>query len=245
MDNKPKSDVIYTHSIVPVGIVHSCFTEKFGIPKQPGLVTSAAGEIELLSEFGREEFVKELDGFSHIWVSFLFHQAMEDGWRPTVRPPWLGGQRRVGVFASRSPHRPNFMGLSVVRLEAVEKRQKTVFLKISGFDMLDKTPVLDIRPYLPYSDCVKDADPGYADYDLKTITVTFSTAAEQFCAAYVRQTGRDLRKLIIEVAGQDPRPASQRKVDREFGMKLWDVNCRFVFKEEGVVKITSCQETSD
>ncbi len=235
---------VLTHTIQPVGVVHSCFTEKFGIPRQPGLVTSGAGEIELLPEFSRDELLKEIDGFSHIWISFLFHQALEDGWRPTVRPPWLGGQKRVGVFASRSPHRPNFMGLSVVRLEAIEKRDKTIFLKISGGDMLDGTPVLDIRPYLPYSDRINDATNGYADYDFQQNRVVFSAQAGAFCREYEDKTGRDLRKLIAEVVAQDPRPASQRKVAREFGVMLWDVNCRFVFMEDDLIEITSCELVS-
>lgn len=244
MNNNSKLNEIYSHTIRPVGVVHSCFTEKFGIPKQPGLVTSAAGEIELFPEFGRQELVKELDGFSHIWVSFLFHQAIKDGWRPTVRPPWLGGQRRVGVFASRSPHRPNFMGLSVVRLKGIEKRGKTIFLTLSGFDMLDQTPVIDIRPYLPYSDSINDADSGYADYELQSNRVVFSKTAQKFCSQYREKTGRDLYTLIEEIIAQDPRPASQKKRGKEFGMTLWDVNCRFVFKSDGAAEITGCEQIS-
>lgn len=238
-------DALDTHMVRAIGIVHSCFSEKFGIPKQPGLVTSAAGEIELLPEYGREELLKELDGFSHIWISFLFHKAIPEGWRPTVRPPWLGGQKRVGVFASRSPHRPNFMGLSVVRLEAVEKREKTFFLKISGFDMLDQTPVLDIRPYLPYCDKVDEASPGYADYDVPTNRVVFTPETAKYCATYELKTGRNLSKLIEEIIAQDPRPASQRKLNKAFGMSLWDVNCRFVFKEDDLAEIISCELITD
>ncbi len=238
---KEKMNGFAAYTIQPIGLVHSCFSEKFGIPRQPGLVSCAAGEIALLPEFSREELLKEISGFSHIWVSFLFHQAISDGWRPTVRPPWLGGQKRVGVFASRSPHRPNFIGLSAVRLEGVEKRDKTFFLKISGFDMLDGTPVIDIRPYLPYSDKIDEATPGYADYDLKPNRVVLTAESEAFCIEYENRTGRKLRKLIEEVIGQDPRPASQRKLHREFGMTLWNVNCRFVFTEDDLAEIISCE----
>lgn len=229
------------YSIQAIGVVHSCYSEKFGIPRQPGLVSSAVGEIELLAEFSREELLREIDGFSHVWVSFLFHKAIVDGWRPTVRPPWLGGQKRVGVFASRSPHRPNFMGLSVVKLEGVEKRDRRIFLKISGYDMVDGTPVIDIRPYLPYSDKIDEATTGYADYDLQPKRVLLNAEALAFCTAYENRTGRNLQKLLEEVIAQDPRPASQRKLHREFGLTLWNVNCRFVFREEGLAEIIRCE----
>ncbi len=222
--------------------MHSCFTEKFGIPRQPGLAQYATGEIELFGEYGREELVRKLEQFTHIWVSFIFHEVIQEGWRPTVRPPWLGGQKRVGVLASRSPHRPNFLGLSVVRLEQVTRVKGKVILHISGLDMLDKTPVVDIRPYLPYSDRVDDAGSGYTKIiESEDVKVTFTESVARFCEKYQVQTGRKLSKLLEEVIQQDPRPASQRTVGREFGMLLWDVNTRFLYKDEDLVEIVSCE----
>ena len=217
-----------TYVVSPIGIIHSCYPEKFGIPRQPGLVTSSSGCLELLPPWNREEMVKGLESFSHIWIQFLFHEAVAEGWRPTLRPPWLGGQKRVGVFASRSPHRPNHLGISVVRLTAIRKEKKGLFLEIAEIDLLDKTPVLDIKPYIPYSDSVPAASGGFIPPpELVTREVVFTEAAAQYCGNYEHHTGRRLRLLITETLGQDPRPASQRQQVREYGMALWDVNIRW------------------
>lgn len=214
--------------ISPIGIIHSCYPEKFGIPRQPGLVRSSTGRLELLPPCNREEMVKGLDAFSHIWVQFLFHEVVAEGWRPTVRPPWLGGQKRVGVFASRTPHRPNFLGLSVVRLTGISKEGKGLFLEIAELDLLDKTPVLDIKPYVPYSDSVAGASAGFIPPpESVEREVFFTEAAADFCAAYQQRTGRALRLLIVETLGQDPRPASQRQQMREYGVSLWELNVRW------------------
>jgi len=217
-----------SHSISPVGIIHSCYPEKFGIPRQPGLVKSSMGRLELLPPCNREEMVRGLDAFSHIWIHFLFHEVVAEGWRPMVRPPWLGGQKRVGVFASRTPHRPNFMGLSVVRLTGISKEGKGLFLEIAELDLLDQTPVLDIKPYVPYSDSVGGASSGFIPPpESVERQILFSEEAAEFCTSYELRTGRRLRVLIAETLGQDPRPASQRRLAREFGMALWELNVRW------------------
>ena len=149
-------------TIFPIARIHSCFSEKFGIPRQPGLAAKATARMEMLPPYDRSEMVRGLEKFSHIWIHFLFHDAITEGWRPTVRPPWLGGRKRVGVFASRSPHRPNFIGLSVVRLLEIHLEGKRLFLELAGVDFLDQTPVFDIKPYLPYSDRIIEATGGYA-----------------------------------------------------------------------------------
>ena len=216
------------HIISPIGIIHSCYPEKFGIPRQPGLVKSSSGRLELLPPCNREEMVKGLEAFSHIWIHFLFHEAIVDGWRPMVRPPWLGGQKRVGVFASRSPHRPNYLGLSVVRLTAITREKKGLFLEISELDLLDQTPVVDIKPYVPYSDTVPGASGGFIPPpESVEREVVFTEAAAKSCGDYEQRTGRRLRSLIAETLGQDPRPASQRHQVREYGMALWEVNVRW------------------
>jgi tRNA-Thr(GGU) m(6)t(6)A37 methyltransferase TsaA len=227
--------------IIPIGIIHSCFTEKFGIPRQPGMIQSATARLELFLPFNREEMVRGLEQFSHIWVHFLFHRTVEEGWKPTVRPPWLGGRKRVGIFASRSPHRPNHMGLSVVRLEAIVCEKGKHFLELSGVDFLDQTPVLDIKPYIPYSDCIQSASCGYARGEKPVVQVVFSKNAETFCSGYRKKTGRDIRRLVEDMIRHDPRPASQKGNKSSFGMLLWNVNIRW--KAEGdSFYIESCEE---
>jgi len=189
-------------------------------------VKSAVAELELYPPWNRETLVAGIESFSHIWVQFLFSEAVAEGWRDTVRPPRLGGKKRVGVFASRSPHRPNHIGMSVVKLLSVENRKSGTVLIVSGGDFLDKTPILDIKPYVPYSDCVEGASSSYSG-KFSAIDVVFKEAASSFCRDYQKITGRNLRLLIEEVLLQDPRPASQKQNRKEFGLMLWDVNVRF------------------
>ena len=227
-------------TIIPIARIHSCFTEKFGIPRQPGLAAKATARMEMLPPFDRSEMVRGLENFSHIWVHFLFHDAITEGWRPTVRPPWLGGQKRVGVFASRSPHRPNFIGLSVVRLLEIRLEGKRLFHELAGVDFLDQTPVFDIKPYLPYSDSIVEATSGYAAGPGEAADVEFSDEAIAFCLAYRQEKGRDLSGLIREILQQDPRPASQKEVGRDFGMLLWDINVRWRVSERGFL-VLACE----
>lgn len=227
-----------THlSIEIIGHVSSCFTEKFGTPRQSGLVPSAEARIRLVPPFNRAEMVRGLEEFSHIWVHFLFHQACSDGWKPTVRPPRLGGSSRKGVWATRSPHRPNFMGLSAVQLKSIEL-DNGVELLVAGIDLMDGTPVLDIKPYLPSSDRIEEAGEGWAGPDFEPLEVHFSAAAAEFCRAYEARTATPLRRLIVEVLRQDPRPASQRGRKEMYGMRLHDVNVRWQ------VNAASCQVIS-
>jgi len=220
--------------IEPVGVIHSCFTEKFGIPRQPGLVKSATASLELLPRFNREEMIRGLEGFSHIWVHFLFHQTVDEGWKATVRPPGLGGKKRVGVFATRSPHRPNHMGISAVKLVAVRKVKTRFMLDLSGIDFLDRTPVFDIKPYVVYSDSIGSATGGYSTGEGSAdISLQFSEQAMEFCQIYEQQTGRKIAQLIEEMIWHDPRPASQKGTRNRFGMLLWDVNIRW--QVEGTV----------
>ncbi len=219
------------YKVEPIGLIHSCYKEKFGIPRQPGLVKSAKGSIEMLPPCDREEMFKELDTFSHIWLQFLFHEAVSDRWRPTVRPPWLGGQKRVGLFASRTPHRPNFLGLSVVRYQGFRKEKGKLYLDISELDLLDGTPILDIKPYVPYSDRLEEATSGFVQFSENQIVVVFSSEAESACYEYQQASGRDLKTLIREVLEQDPRPASQRGKHRKYGMLLWAMNIRWLAED--------------
>jgi tRNA (adenine37-N6)-methyltransferase len=224
----------------PIGVIHSCFSEKFAVPRQPGMVPAATAVLELCSPFNRHEMVRGLEQFSHLWVHFLFHETIAEGWKATIRPPWLGGKKRVGIFASRSPHRPNHMGLSAVKLEAVRCEPRAVFLDLSGVDFLNQTPVIDIKPYVPYSDCLASASCGYADGTTPEVSVTFSAEAEAFCHIYDEATGRNIVQLIIEILRNDPRPASQKGHKRCFAMLLWDVNIRWQVAEGGDVQVEEC-----
>lgn len=231
-------------TITPIGLIRSCFSEKFGIPRQPGMVQSATARLELVPPFNREEMVRGLEQFSHIWVHFCFHRTVDEGWKSTVRPPWLGGQKRMGVFATRSPHRPNHLGLSVVRLEAVVCTGRQVYLDLRGGDFLDNTPVFDIKPYVPYCDSLPSASCGYARGEVPAVEVVFSDAAATFCAGYLQKTGRDLKGLVEDLIRHDPRPASQKDNKSEFGMLLWNINVRWTVLENHF-RIESCEELTD
>lgn len=218
------------YSFPPIGVVHSCFPDKFGVPRQPRLAPAATGSIELLPPYNREEAVRELDGFSHIWVVFVFHEAKREAWKPTVRPPRLGGNRRVGVFASRSPERPNPIGLSLLALDDVETGEGRVILQVSDLDLIDGTPVLDIKPYIPYADSVPDARAGFAPQAPdKRLPVNFSDTARQQLKKFSTKYP-NLPDLIEQVLQQDPRPAYQdRSPDsgRVFGMQLYDLEIKW------------------
>ena len=221
MDESPDS-----FAMQPVGVVHSCFGEKFGIPRQPGLVPAAEAVIELLPPANQPEAVRGLDGFSHLWVVFVFHACPEGQWRPTVRPPRLGGNERVGVFASRSPFRPNRTGLSLVKLEQVLVDAAGVRLRVSGADLLDGTPVLDLKPYIPYAESVPEARAGFAaTVPEPRLSVRFSAAAETAIAA--RPDLPRLRELIVQLLALDPRPATRREDDRVYGFRLHDFDLRW------------------
>ena len=165
----------------PIGMISSCYKEKFGIPRQPGLVPAATAELILGDEFG-EESVRGLEGFSHIWLNFVFHKTQAQGWKQMVRPPRLGGNEKVGVFASRSTFRPNPVGLSVVELLCVKIKKGRVVLHLAGCDLLEGTPVLDIKPYLPYADIIPGAKGGFAKNKPEALLeVVFSEKAELQC----------------------------------------------------------------
>lgn len=208
-----------------IGVIHSCFREKFGIPRQPGLVPAARAVLELLPPYNRAEAVRGLEGFSHIWVSFVFHACRGEPWKPTVRPPRLGGNRRLGVFATRSTRRPNPIGLSAVELERIEAGPGRVLLHLKGADLMDGTPVLDIKPYLPYADVIPGATSGFAaQAPAALFEVNFSQPALERCA-----TVPELELLIRQILSQDPRPAYHGKSDgkRIFGMKLLDYDVKW------------------
>ena len=217
------------YTFTPIGYIRSCFTEKFGIPRQPGLVPEATARLEMISDFQSVDAFRHLESFSHIWLLFVFHQCIRNNWKPTVRPPRLGGNRRVGVFASRSGFRPNPIGQSAVELTSVERSRRRIVLHLKGIDLLDGTPVLDIKPYLPYSDSLPMARSGYAPGPPSVCTeVFFSPEAEQVCADLEQTAYPRLKRLITALLALDPRPAyAETAGKRPHGMRLWDLNIKF------------------
>ncbi len=222
-----------------IGRVHSCFREKFGIPRQPGLVAEARAEIEILPPYDRDEAFSGLEAFSHLWVVFVFHQCLRQRWKATVRPPRLGGNRRVGVFASRSTFRPNPIGLSVVKFEGMTRRQGRLYLQISGVDLLDDTPVLDLKPYLPYADSLPQALSGYAPQAPQAFgALLFSAEAEAQCQRYAQDYPGGysaLRSLIVNLLQQDPRPAYHARkggqVAESYAMRLLDFDLKWQVRD--------------
>jgi len=227
----------------PIGIIHNGYKEKFGIPRQPGLATSMVSTIELLSEYSQEEVVRGLEGCSHIWLIFIFSACVDKGWSPTVRPPRFGGNQRMGVLATRSPFRPNPIGLSAVKLEKIETDSGKVVLTVSGADLLDQTPVLDIKPYIPYSDSLTDAHCHYAQgYDPLSLPVKFTPESLRFCEQVEKQSGLVLIKQIIEILQCDPRPAYQRSAEREYGIRLHDYNIRWSIDDKEAIHVLAVEE---
>lgn len=213
----------------PIGYIRSCFKEKFGTPRQPGLVPDAVAVLEIESPYQSSEAFRELESFSHIWLLFVFHQCLGTTWRPTVRPPRLGGNQRVGVFASRSGFRPNPIGQSAVELIDVDTASNRLALHLKGVDLVDGTPVLDIKPYLPYADSRPHARSGYAPQrPTARFKVCFTDKAEKTCATLARGKHAQLKQLIIDLLAMDPRPGyANETTNRLYGMRLWDFDIKF------------------
>jgi tRNA (adenine37-N6)-methyltransferase len=194
-----------------IGRVSSPYKEKFAIPRQPGLVTAATGKITLLNHANNLELVRGLEQFSHIWLLFVFHATKQQGWKPLVRPPRLGGNKKLGVLSTRSTFRPNPIGMSVVSLNKVMLINKQVEIHVSGLDLLDQTPIVDIKPYIPYSDAIPAAQAGFAqEQPNDNLTVIFTTQTIDFLLNLSTEFP-DLKCLIEQVLEQDPRPAYKQK----------------------------------
>ncbi len=208
--------------LTPIGRVRTCFGEKFAVPRQPGLCPSAWGELRFEPEFRRIEAVRGLESFSHLWLVFGFHLTAGAGWKPTVRPPRLGGNERIGVFASRSTFRPNGLGLSLVALEEVDTGAPDgPLLRLGGVDLVDGTPVYDIKPYLPYAEARPEARGGYADEP----PPRFEVVDDGLLDTCDERSAR----LIREVLSLDPRPAAGRnEPGRVHGALLAGQQVRFV-----------------
>ncbi len=216
--------------IHPIAHIQSDFKEKFGIPRQSGLVEALRASIIFTPPYRVPDAVRGLEEFSHIWLVWEFSQARREGWSPTVRPPRLGGNTRLGVFATRSPFRPNALGLSAVRLEAVEADASLgPVLHVSGADLLDGTPIYDIKPYIPYADAIPGASGGFADrVERKRLEV-------QCPQALLELIPPEKREALLAVLAQDPRPSYQSDPGRVYGMAFADWQVRFTVEGEQLV----------
>lgn len=231
-----------TYEFEPIGYMESCFKEKFGIPRQPGLVKQATGVVKLRDDPNLRTALRCLEEFSHLWLVFVFHEHGSLNWKPSIRPPRLGGARKVGVLASRSPHRPNPIGLSAVEIERIDidaKGGAEIFVR--GVDLLDGTPILDLKPYVPYADSIPEAKSGWADEPIVVTPVTFSVEAEKSVALRSGPGGYPtLRALIIEMLGLDPRPAFQKRrmpperpeaQGTRYGFKLFEFDVKWEIRD--------------
>lgn len=206
--------------------IRTAFPTKFGIPRQSGLVDSLRGEVIFTPEYRCADAVRGLEDFSHIWLVWQFSGAVREGWSPTVRPPRLGGNTRMGVFATRSPFRPNNLGLSSVRLLGVEQtRGFGTVLHVGGADLMDGTPIFDIKPYIPYGDCHPDATGGFTD------TAGDFLLNVSFPPTLLSLLPEDKRDAAIGVLSHDPRPSYQRSPERVYGLSFAGYDIRFTVEE--------------
>lgn len=210
---------------IPIGVIarmHSDFATKFGIPRQSGLVEELRSTIVFEPEYRNQDALRGIEDFSHLWIIWQFSEAVRQGWSPTVRPPRLGGNTRMGVFATRSPFRPNNLGLSCVKLLGVEHTEKYgTVLHVGGADLMDGTPIFDIKPYIPYSDCKPGASGGFTDHAGDFLLEV------DFPQELLKKLPEEKRKAAVGVLSHDPRPSYQRNTDRVYGLSFAGFDIRF------------------
>ena len=220
-------------NIQVIARMRSDFATKFGIPRQSGLVEELRSTIVFEPEFRNPDALRGIEEFSHLWVIWQFSEAVRSSWSPTVRPPRLGGNTRMGVFATRSPFRPNNLGLSCVKLLGVEHTQAHgTVLHVGGADLMDGTPIFDIKPYIPYSDCHNEASGGFTD------TAGNFLLQVEFPDALRNILPEDKQAAAIGVLSHDPRPSYQRKPDRIYGITFAGFDIRFSVKEDTLTVIS-------
>ncbi len=213
-------------SIEPIAYIKNGYNEKFGVPRQSGLAKSVKSEIVFEKNYSDEALFRGIEQYSHFWLVWGFSENGGE-WSPTVRPPKLGGNKRVGVFATRSPYRPNGLGLSCVKLESVQKTRNRTILVVSGADLKNDTPIFDIKPYLPYVDNISDAVGGFSDEHKEDfLFVEFSENIK---------ISDELKTEITEILSLDPRPQYQDRKDRVYGISYKDIEIRFVYKENKIL----------
>ncbi len=216
--------------IEPIAYIRNGYKEKFGVPRQSGLAPSIKSAIEFCEGFRDENCIRDIEQYSHLWLIWGFSKN-EKQWSPTVRPPRLGGNKRVGVFATRSPFRPNSLGLSCVKLEKVEDYNNRKVLIVSGGDLADGTPIYDIKPYLPYVDCIPDALGGFSEeHKNDVLEVEFSENTKQELTETQIQN-------ITELLSLDPRPSYQNDEERLYGLAFEDLQIKFKYEEEKITVV--------
>ncbi len=223
--------------ITPIAYIHTGFTEKFGIPRQSGLVPEALGVIEFVPEYRHPDALRGIEEYSHLWLIWDFSKNHRNGWSATVTPPRLGGKERRGVFATRSSFRPNPLGLSCVKLEKVEVTEDCgTVLHVSGVDLLDGTPIYDIKPYLPYADAVANARGSFGEqYSDRKLTVEFPAELEE-------QLPEELRGAVRDILSCDPRTAYIQDPERIWGVAYAGYNIRFTVQDM-VCRVVEVQHT--
>ncbi len=222
--------------IDPIARMKSDFPTKFGIPRQSGLVEELRSTIVFEPEYRNSDALRGLEDFSHLWIIWQFSQAVREDWSPTVRPPRLGGNARMGVFATRSPFRPNHLGLSCVRLLGMEETNQGTVLHVGGADLMDGTPIFDIKPYIPYSDCHTDAAGGF------TATADDFLLKVEFPDELLRKLPENKREAAVGVLSHDPRPSYQHSPERIYGLTFAGFDIRFTVNEAvlTVVEVKAC-----
>lgn len=214
-------------SINVIARMHSDFATKFGIPRQSGLVEELRSTIVFEPEYRNNDALRGIEDFSHLWIIWQFSEAVRQGWSPTVRPPRLGGNTRMGVFATRSPFRPNNLGLSCVQLLDVEHTEKYgTVLHVGGADLMDGTPIFDVKPYIPYSDCKPDASGGFTDQAADFLLTV------DFPAELLKKLPEQKREAAIGVLSHDPRPSYQKNEERVYGLTFAGFNIRFMVRDK-------------
>ena len=213
--------------IHPIAHIHTDFTDKFGIPRQSGLVPQLRGRIVFEPAYRNPDAVRGLEDFSHLWLIWQFSEAIRQDWSPTVRPPRLGGNRRMGVFATRSPFRPNHLGLSSVRLERVEQSEALgPVLHVCGADLMDGTPIFDIKPYIPYADCHPEATEGFTgQVEMQALTV-------EIPPELLARFPVEKRDALVGVLAQDPRPRYQADASRVYGLEFGGYEVKFTVSDQ-------------
>ena len=218
----------------PIARIHNPYDEKFGVPRQSGLAEEVVSTIVFEEKYRVPEALRGIEEFSHLWLIWAFDRAERESWSPTVRPPRLGGNQRVGVFATRSPFRPNAIGLSCVKLLSVEKTPEGSVLKVAGADLVSGTPIYDIKPYLPYADCKPEAVGGFTDRtEKRTVEVRFSESASAALSP-------EEKAALASVLRQDPRPAYQDNPDREYAFSFGGKNVRFSVRD-GILTVSAIE----
>ena len=213
----------------PIARIHSDFSTKFGVPRQSGLVDALESTIVFEPEFQNEDALRGLEGFSHIWLVWVFDQAVRKDWSPTVRPPRLGGNTRMGVFATRSPCRPNPIALSCVKLAGMERTaDRGTVLRVLGADLMDGTPIVDIKPYLPFADSIPNASGGFTD------KLTFEFLHVQIPEEELQKIPEEKRAILEKILAEDPRPAYVNDSERLFGFSFAGFEIQFTVNEKNL-----------